>query len=101
MEYIYSAMLLHSAGKEVSEDAVKKIIQAAGVTAEDAKVKALVAALKDVNIDEAVAKASVMQVASAAPAASAPAGKAEAKKEEVEEKKTEEEAASGLSALFG
>ncbi|MDO8428379.1 MAG: 50S ribosomal protein P1 [Candidatus Diapherotrites archaeon] len=98
MEYIYSAMLLHSAGKPVSEDAVKKILQSAGVTADDARTKALVASLKDVNIDDAIAKASVMQAA--APTASAPV-KVEAKKEEVEEKKTEEEAASGLSALFG
>lgn len=100
MEYIYSAMLLHSAGKEVSEEAVKKVLQSAGIAVDDSRVKALVTALKDVNIDEAIAKAAVVQAAPVA-AASGGAGKAEAKKEEAEEKKSEEEAASGLSALFG
>ena len=100
MEYVYSAMLLHSAGKEVSEEAVKKVLQSAGVAVDDSRVKALVTALKDVNIDEAIAKAAVVQAAPVA-AASGAAGKADAKKEEAEEKKTEEEAASGLSALFG
>ena len=99
MEYIYSAMLLHSAGKDLTEEAVTGILKAAGIEADSAKVKALIASLKEVNIEEAIAKAAVVQ---AAPVAAAPA--AEAKKEEApaEEKgKTEEEAAQGLSALFG
>lgn len=99
MEYIYSALLLHSAGKAVDEAGVKKIIEAAGSTADTSKIKALVASLKDVNIDEAIKKASVVQVA-AAPVAAASAAPAKEEKK-VDEKKTEEEAASGLSALFG
>ncbi len=101
MEYVYAALLLHAAGKEINEDNVKKVLEAAGVSVDDAKVKALVASLEGVNIDEAIEKAA-MPVAAAAPAA-APA-QAEEKKEEKseeEEKKTEEEAAAGLSALFG
>ena len=103
MEYIYSAMLLHKAGKEINEDNVKKVLDAAGVKTDDARVKALIAALEGVNIDEAVKKAATAPVA-AAPAA-APA--AEEKKEEKkapsaeEEKKQEKQAAAGLSALFG
>ncbi|NCN39435.1 MAG: 50S ribosomal protein P1, partial [Candidatus Aenigmarchaeota archaeon] len=33
MEYIYSAMLLHSSGKEINEANVKKVIEAAGAKA--------------------------------------------------------------------
>jgi large subunit ribosomal protein L12 len=102
MEYVYAAMLLHSAKKEVNEDAVKKILEAAGVQADDARVKALVASLKDVNIDEAIEKAAVAPVAAQAQAAPA-AGAAEEKKEEKEEDegKNEEAAAEGLGSLFG
>jgi large subunit ribosomal protein L12 len=97
MEYIYSALLLHAAGKEINEANVKKIVESAGVTAEDAKVKALVAALEGVDIAEAISKSVNMAVA--APAASAEK-EAEKKEEKVEEVSTEE-AAQGLGALFG
>jgi len=101
MEYMYAAMLLHSAKKPITEEAVTAILNAAGVQPDGVRVNALVAALAEVNIDEAL-KAPVF--AAAAPAA-APA--AEAKKEEkpaaakpkVEEKK--EEDLQGLGALFG
>ncbi|MBS3139762.1 50S ribosomal protein P1 [Candidatus Woesearchaeota archaeon] len=104
MEYIYTAMLLHKAGKKITEDAVKAILKAAGVSADDARVKALVAALEGVDINEAVKKAAI----TAAPAAVASAGSSapaqEAKKEEKskeDDKKAEESAAAGLGALFG
>ena len=103
MEYIYSAMLLHKAGKKIEEGNVKKVLEAAGVQADDSRVKALVAALDGVNIDEAIKKAAVAMAAPAAIAPSRDAGKpAEdtAKKAE-EEKKSEEAAAAGLGALFG
>ncbi|AEH06020.1 50S ribosomal protein P1 [Methanothermococcus okinawensis] len=100
MEYIYAALLLHSAGKEITEDAVKSILNAAGVEADDARVKALVAALEGVNIEEAIEKAAVAPVAAAAPAA-APAEEAkEEKKEEKKEEDTTATAAAGLGALF-
>ena len=101
MEYVYAAMLLHSAKKEITEDAVKKVLSGAGVKADDSRIKALVASLKEVNIEEAIEKAAVAApVAAAAPAAG---GAAEAKQEEVEEDKgkSEEEAAEGLGSLFG
>ena len=106
MEYIYAAMLLHKAGKEITEDAVKKIIEAAGVSPDEARIKALVASLEGVNIEEAIEKAATAPVAAAAPAASGEA-KAEEdkdKKEEksaAEDKKEQEQAAAGLGALFG
>jgi len=102
MEMVYAAMLLHSMGKEISEDAVKKVIDATGEKADEVKVKALVASLKDVNIEEAISKAAVT---AAAPAASSSnSAPAEEKKEEENEEDTEkkaEEAAAGLGALFG
>ena len=99
MKYVYAAMLLHSAGQSISEDSVKKILGAAGVKVEEARVKALVAALSEVKIDEVLKNAATMAVAPVA--AAAPAAPAEAKDEAKEDKKKEEEALAGLSALFG
>jgi large subunit ribosomal protein L12 len=103
MEYVYAAMLIHKAGHKVTEDAVKKVLTAAGAHADDARVKALVAALEGVNIDEAVKHAAMAAPVAAAPAAHAgghsDGGKKHEKKEE--EKPSAEEAAAGLGALFG
>lgn len=101
MEYVYAAMLLHSAKQEINEKAVKKVLEASGVKADDSRIKALVASLKDVNIEEAIEKAAVAQPAAAAPAA-AQGGEAKAEeKPKEEEGKSEEEAAEGLGSLFG
>ncbi|MDH7506466.1 MAG: 50S ribosomal protein P1 [Candidatus Thermoplasmatota archaeon] len=102
MEYIYSAMLLHSAGQKITEEHVKKVLTAAGVTPDEAKVKALIASLDGVNIDEVI-KSAALPVA-AAPVAPTETKKEEKKEEKKEKKKEEvsqEEAAAGLSALFG
>jgi len=99
MEYVYAALLLHSAGGEVTEDNVKKVLTAAGVKAEEPRVKALVAALSEIKIDDALKAAQAAPVA-AAPAAAATEAKKEEKKPE-DEKKKSEEALAGLGALFG
>jgi len=101
MEYMYAAMLLHSAGKEISEDTITNTLTAAGVSADSSRVKALVAALADVDIDEAL-KAPVF-AAGAAPAAAPAAAEEEAAPEEEakEEEPEEEEDLQGLGALFG
>ena len=98
MEYVYAALVLHSAGKKIDEAGIKKVLEAAGVTPNDARVKALVSSLDGVDIDEAIKTA----VAAAAPAAAA-AAPAAAKAEEKPEEKgpSEEEARAGLGALFG
>ena len=100
MEYVYSAMLLHSAKQEVTEDKVTKVLQAAGAHPDSSRVKALIASLKDINIDDAISKAAVVQTA--APVAATEA-KHEGKKAEAKEEagKSEEEAAEGLGSLFG
>jgi large subunit ribosomal protein L12 len=101
MKYMYAALLLHSAAQKVDEENMKKVITAAGVKPEEARVKALVAALSEIKIDDALKAAKAAPIAVAAPAAAAPvAGKKEEKKPE-EEKKKEEEALAGLGALFG
>ncbi len=101
MEYIYASMLLHKAGKPITEANVKKVLEAAGVSPDEGRVKALVAALDGVNIDEAI-KSAAMPVAVPAPAAGGEAHKEQKKEEKkVEEKKDEAAAAAGLGALFG
>lgn len=99
LEYMYAAMLLHSAGKSVEETSIGNILNAAGISPDAVRVKALVAALAEVNIDEAL-KAPVL-TAAAAPAAAAPAEAEVEEQPKEEEKKEEEEDLQGLSALFG
>lgn len=99
MEYVYAALLLHSAGGQVSEENVKKVLTAAGVKAEEPRIKALVAAISEIKIDDALKAAQAVPVA-AAPAAAAAATKKEDKNPE-DDKKKSEEALAGLGALFG
>ena len=106
MEYVYTAMLLHSAGTEVNAKSVEKVLKAAGVKADKSRAEALVASLEGVDIEEAMATAAVAApaAAGAAPAAAASSDEApaEAEAEEEEEEEVSEEAAvSGLGALFG
>ncbi len=99
-------MLLHSAGKEITEEGIKKVLTAAGVKADDARIKALTASLEGVNIDDAI-KTAAVPVAAAPAASEKDTSTEEKKKEEKKEKKeeeeevSEEEAAAGLGALFG
>ncbi len=99
MEYIYAALLLHKLGKEVSEDAVKSIVKAAGADVDDSKVKSLIASLNGVDIENELANASLVSAAPAASSGAAPA--AEEKKEEAPKEEKKEAAAEGLSSLFG
>jgi len=106
MENIYAAMLLHKAGKEINEASVTKVLEAAGITVDTIQVKALVASLSEVNIDEAIKAAPAMMAAAPVAAAGAEAKPAAAapedKKKKAEEEKAKEDAAlEGLGALFG
>lgn len=100
MEYVYAAMLLHSAEKEIDEKTVSAVLKGAGVDADKARVKALVASLGGVDIAEAMTQAVAAPAVAAAPAASGGAGVAEAAAEE-EEEEEEEGAFEGLGSLFG
>lgn len=97
MQEVYAALLLHDAKQPVNEGNLKKVLHSIGSNVDETKIKALVASLDGVNIDEAIAQAAV--AVAAAPAA----GAGPAKKEEPAEdqSKKAEEAAAGLSALFG
>ena len=103
MEYVYAAMLLHKAGKEINEKSMSELLTAAGVKADSVRVKALVASLAEVDIDEAIKTAPAMMAA--APVAAAPAKEEKPaekeKKDEEEESKKEEAAMEGLGSLFG
>jgi large subunit ribosomal protein L12 len=97
MQEVYAALLLHSSKQPINEENLKKVLSSTGSQVDDTKIKALVASLDGVNIDEAISQAAV--AVAAAPAAGA-APKKEEKPAEDEGKKAEE-AAAGLSALFG
>jgi|SRR3989344_863004 len=100
MNYVYAALLLHSAGKEINEEHVKKVVTSTGEHADEAKVKALVAALDGVDIADVVSRAAMPTAAVAVAAAPVAAAKDEGPSEAELEKKAEE-AAGGLASLFG
>ncbi len=104
MEYVYAALLLHNAGKDVTEDAITGILQAADVDVDATRVKALVASLEGVDIQEAIEKAAFAAPAAGAAAPVAAAEEAPAAAEEAaaeEEEEAEESGMEGLGALFG
>lgn len=106
MEYVYAAMLLHKSGQDLTEDNVTKVLKAAKVDVDDARVKSLIAALEDVDIEDAISSA---VIASSAPAAAAPAAESadtssdDSSKEDSseEDEDDEDDAAEGLGSLFG
>ncbi len=106
MEYVYAALLLHKLQKEVNEANVSSVVKASGAEVNEAQVKALVAALSDVNIEDAIKAAPVAVAAAPAAAAgeaSAAGGeeKSEKKEKKADDGKSEEQAMEGLSSLFG
>lgn len=101
MELVYAALTLSEAEKEITEENLQDIVDAAGLDVEDSEIAALVAALEDVDIEEA------METAVAGGAAPAPSGddseeeeEEEAEDEEEEDDESEEEAAEGLGNMF-
>ncbi len=108
---MYASLLLHYAKKPITEDALRRVLEAAGMEVDEVRLKAIVAALSGVNIDEAIKSASfavpapavAQPVAQATAPAAGPAEQQPAKEEKREEKKeaAEEEIAEGLAALFG
>ncbi|TKR28168.1 50S ribosomal protein P1 [Natronomonas salsuginis] len=111
MEYVYAALILHETDEEINEDNLTGVLEAAGVDVEESRVKALVAALEDVDIEEAIETAAAVPAAGAGGAAAGGAddGDAEAEaEEEAEEADAEEEdeeedddGGEGLGELFG
>ena len=103
MEYVYAAMLLHSAEKDIDEDGVSSVLGAAGVEVDGARVKALVSSLGDVDIGEAMATAVAAPAAAPAAAGGGGGDAAPAAAEEAPAEEEEDEAGGfeGLGSLFG
>lgn len=103
MEYVYAAMILHEAKKEINEANLKNVLKAAGVEVDEARIKALVSSLEGVDIEEAISSASmpVAHAPVAAPAAGAPEQKHSESKKEEKKEEADESALEGLGALFG
>ena len=103
MEYVYAAMLLHKAGKPIDEENLSQLLKVAGFNVDPIRVKALVASLSEVDIEEAIKSppAFMTMAAPTAPApAQAPKEKPAEEEKEKEEEKKEEAALEGLGALF-
>ncbi len=119
MEYVYAALILNESGAEINETNLTDVLEAADVDVEESRVKALIAALEDVDIDEAVEEATAVPATTGGggggAAAPAPAEEEEAVDEEAEETADEggdedegeddddedEAAGEGLGELFG
>jgi large subunit ribosomal protein L12 len=113
MEYVYAALILNESGEEINEANLTSVLEAAGVDVEQSRVKALVAALEDVDIEDAVEEATAVPAAGGAGGA-APAdtgGEEEVEEDEAEEEEAADEgddddeddgdAGEGLGELFG
>lgn len=92
MEYVYAALLLHEADAEINEDNLTDILDAAGVSVEESRVKALVAALEDVDIEDALEEAAAVPAAGAGAAAGGEADETMPEPAEEEEADAAEEA---------
>ena len=106
MEYIYAALLLHKLEKPIDEENIKKVISATGIKADEVKIKALVASLGEVNIEEALKNTNVTTTVAQPATSTSETGDADKKPAEKEAAKEEdgakeEEALEGLSGLFG
>jgi large subunit ribosomal protein L12 len=114
MEYVYAALVLHESGEELNEENITNVLEAAGVDVEESRVKALVAALEDVDIEEAIETAAAVPAGGAGGAGGAAAeaegdedddeddGGDEAEAEADEDEEDEEDTSGeGLGELFG
>ncbi|OYR39547.1 MULTISPECIES: 50S ribosomal protein P1 [unclassified Halorubrum] len=113
MEYVYAALILNETGEEINEENITGVLDAAGVDVEESRVKALVAALEDVDIEDAIETAAAAPAAGAAAGGSADAAEADEADDEADEADEAEEAADeeeedddedggeGLGELFG
>ena len=111
MEYVYAALILNETDEEINEDNLTDVLDAAGVDVEESRVKALVAALEDVDIDEAVEEAAAVPAAAGAAGGAAAADEAEEEsdvpdttdEDEDDDDEDEDDAAGGegLGNLFG
>ena len=101
MEYVYAALLLHETDEEINEDNLTDVLDATGVDVEESRVKALVAALEDVEIEEAVEQAAAVPAGGSSGAAAAPADDGGDEAEAEEDDEDDGGDGEGLGELFG
>lgn len=107
IEYIYATLLLYKAGREINEENLKRVLEAAGIEVDEIRVKSLVAAVKNIDIGKVLEQtmSAPVPAVSVAPVTQTPVEekKKEEKKEEKEESKelSEEALAEGFASLFG
>ena len=116
MEYVYAALILNESGAEINEENLTNVLDGAGISVEQSRVKALVAALEDVDIDQAVEDAAAVPAAGGAGGAGGAAdaggsdtsddGDAEQEEEAADDGGDDDEddggvAGEGLGELFG
>ena len=112
MEYVYAALILHETDEEINEENLTGVLEAAGVDVEESRVKALVAALEDVDVEEAIETAAAVPAAGAAGGAADEADEADADEgadeadadeaeAEEEDDEDEDDGGEGLGELFG
>jgi len=115
MEYVYAALILNETDAEINEENLTDVLEAAGVDVEESRVKALVAALEDVDIDDAVEQAAAVPAATGGAAGGAggeaesaddggddeEAEEADAADEGGDDDDDEEASGEGLGELFG
>ena len=89
MEYVYAALIVNETDAEINEENLTDVLEAAGVDVEESRVKALVAALEDVDIDDAVEQAAAVPAATGGAAGGA-GGEAEPADEDDDEEEAEE-----------
>ena len=110
MEYVYAALILNESGAEINEENLTNVLDATGVDVEQSRVKALIAALEDVDIDEAVEEAAAVPATAGGGAPASTEEEADEEDDEADETEAQEEdedddddeaAGEGLGELFG
>jgi large subunit ribosomal protein L12 len=101
MEYIYAALILNETDEELNEENITAVLEAAGADVEESRVKALVAALEDVDIEEAIDTAAAVPAAGGAAGGGAGGEAEEAEAEEDDDDEEEDASGEGLGELFG
>ena len=99
MESIYAALLLHKAGKKITEDAVDKVLKAAGAKVDSSDITKLIAGLKGADIDEIISSAASAPVMAASISSTPAVAEVKEEKKEKEEEEEEEEP-TGIGSLF-
>ena len=92
MEYIYAALMLNESGGEINEDNLTSVLEAADVDVEESRVRALVAALEDVDIEEAIEGSAAVPAGGAGGGGAVDAAGVEEESEEDPQEDPEEEA---------